>query len=139
MTTIREYAFGFCSSLTSVNIPDSVTYIEAYAFYSCSSLQRFSVDDQNPSYCSVDDVLFNKAMTTLIQYPAEKLDSNYSIPDSVTAIGASAFGFCSSLTSVSIPDGVTHIGSNAFSHCSSLTGVRIPSSVTYIGNYAFYG
>ena len=139
VTTIREYAFGFCSSLTSVNIPDSVTYIEAYAFYSCSSLQRFSVDDQNPSYCSVDDVLFNKAMTTLIQYPAGKPDSNYSIPDSVTAIGASAFGFCSSLTSVSIPDGVTHIGSNAFSHCSSLTGVRIPSSVTYIGNYAFYG
>jgi hypothetical protein len=58
--------------------------------------------------------LFNKAKTTLIQYPAGKPDTNYAIPNSVKSIGNSAFFGCSSLTSVTIPNSVTSIGSNAF-------------------------
>ena len=60
------------------------------------------------------------------------------IPDTVTTIGGSAFGFCGSLTSVTIPDGVTTIGIYAFRHCSSLESVTIGNSVTSIGNYAFW-
>lgn len=59
------------------------------------------------------------------------------IPDSVTSIGSSAFGWCKNLTSVTIPDSVTYTGISAFERCKNLTSVIIPDSVTYIDNGAF--
>jgi hypothetical protein len=67
--------------------------------------------------------LFNKAKTTLIQYPIGKTDANYTIPHSVTAIGERAFVYCIGLTSVTIPNSVTNIGVYAFAGCTGLTSV----------------
>ena len=93
VTTIRFEAFGGCSNLTSVTIPDSVTTIWATAFGGCSSLREF-----NGKYASedgrcliVDDTLNSFAPAGLTEY---------TIPDSVTTIGNYAFYSCSSLTSV---------------------------------------
>jgi hypothetical protein len=118
-------------------IPSSVTSIGDYAFSRCSSLTSIAVDSQNPAYSSVDGVLFNKDITHLVTYPPGKQKSTYTIPSSVISIGNSAFSDCSSLTSITIPSGVTSIGNDAFSYCSSLTSVTIPSSVTSIGDWAF--
>lgn len=59
------------------------------------------------------------------------------VPDTVTAIGASAFRDCRGLTSVVIPSGVTDIGQYAFNNCSGLTNVTIPGTVKRIGFGAF--
>ena len=74
-----------CSGLTSVTIPNSVTSIGDSAFYDCSGL------------------------------------TSITIPNGVTSIGNSAFSGCSGLTSVTIPNSVTSIGYLAFSGCSGLT------------------
>ena len=137
VTSIGNYAFFHCTSLTSVTIPDSVTSIGNYAFSFCDSLTSINVDQNSTKYCSVDGVLFNKDKTTLIQCPAGKTFTAYSIPDSVTSIGDYAFFYCTRLTSVIIPDSVTSIGNYAFYNCTSLTTVTIPNSVTTIGNQAF--
>ena len=55
----------------------------------------------------------------------------------VTAIGESAFSFCTSIKSVTIPEGVTSIEKNAFFGCTSLESVTIPNGVTSIGGAAF--
>jgi hypothetical protein len=94
------------------------------------------VDPNNPAYSSMNGVLFDKGQTTLIAYPGG-LAGNYTIPDSVTSIGDSAFYYCTKLTSVTIGNSVTSIGDYAFYYCR-LTSVTIPDSVTSIGDSAFY-
>ena len=65
--------------------------------------------------------------------------TSITIPNSVTAIGSTAFGDCTGLTSINIPNSVTTIGSDVFNGCTGLTSIDIPNSVTSIGYQAFYG
>jgi hypothetical protein len=85
------------------------------------------VDAANSVYSSLSGVLFDKAQTTLIQFPGGR-GGSYAIPSSVTSIGDSAFQDCTSLTSVTIPNSVTSIGNSAFGSCTNLT------SLTFLGN-----
>ena len=130
-----ECAFSNCKDLMSVTIPESVTSIGWYAFSSCSSLTSISVSENNPNYCSVDGILYDKAKTTIIRIPKAIL-GNVTIPNGVTRIERYAFWGCDSLTSITIPDSVTSIDDGAFS-CTSLTSITIPNSVTSIGSYVF--
>jgi hypothetical protein len=138
VTSIWYGAFEDCTSLTSITIPNSVTSIEMWAFSGCTSLTSIAVDSANPTYSSLDGVLFNKSQTTLIQCPGGKAGS-YSIPNSVTSIGRWAFDYCTSLTSITIPNSVTSIGGWAFSGCTSLTNITIPNGITNIEMSAFSG
>jgi len=137
VTSIGDKAFESCTSLTSVTIPNSVTSIGDRAFSYCSSLTAINVDTANTAYSSQDGVLYNKAKSTLIQYPGGKTGNPFTIPNSVTSIEHFAFYNCTNLTSVTIPNSVTSIGGCAFSSCSSLTSVTIPNSVTSIEGHAF--
>ena len=124
VTTIGNSAFSYCSSLTSVTIPNSVTTIGGYAFSSCGSLTSVTIPN---------------SVTTIGGYAFSSCGSltSVNIPNSVTTIEVYAFSGCISLTSVTIPNSVTTIGGWAFSDCSSLTSVTIPNSVTTIGSEAF--
>jgi len=138
VTSIGSGAFLGCTGLTSVTIPNSVTSIGGGAFSGCTGLIQIIVDSNNSKYTSLDGVLFNENRTSLIAYPNEK-STQYTIPNSVTSIGSSAFSGCTGLTSVTIPNSVTSIGQNAFSGCTGLTSITIPNSVTSIGYNAFFG
>ena len=134
--TIGQWAFAYCTGLTSVTIPYSVTTIGNSAFLACSNLTDIIVDSENPSYCSIDGILYDKEASVLINCPGKK-EGEPTIPGSVTVIGSNAFSFCAGLTSVTIPSSVKTIGNEAFSACTGLALVTIPNSVTIIGDYAF--
>jgi hypothetical protein len=139
VTGIGMEAFEGCTGLTSVTIPAGVTGIGAGAFSGCASLSAITVNAANTAYSSAGGVLFNKAQTTLVQYPAGHSGVSYTIPGSVASIRQDAFYGSSSLASVTIPAGVTSIGNYAFSTCPSLTSVSFGtgSNVASFGYYAF--
>jgi len=137
VTSIEREAFYACSSLTNIIIPYSVTYIGGNAFSYCRRFTDFTVDARNSAYASIDGVLFDKNIRTLIQFPVSKVITSYVIPSSVTVIGEMAFAACENLTSITIPSSVTSIRNNAFLQCYNLTSITIPSSVTSIGDRAF--
>jgi len=134
--TIGNRTFQGCSSLTTVTIPSSVTSIGNYAFDSCTSLTTIDVSAANMNYVSLDGVLYNKAITTLIQCPIRKA-GQFIIPQGVTTIGERACYLCQFLTSVTIPDSVTTIGIRSFAGCSNLMTVILPNRITSINDVAF--
>ena len=124
VTSIGNYAFSMCTSLSSVNIPEGVTSIGNYAFASCHALRSIDIPE---GVTSIGNYAFNTCNSL----------SSISIPEGVTSIGTNAFDTCSSLSSVNIPEGVTSIGDYAFNCCYPLTIINIPGSVTSIGTNAF--
>jgi len=135
--SIGETAFYDCDSLTNITIPSSVTSIGERAFFRCYHLTNIIVDNRNPAYASIDGVLFDKNIRTLITYPSGKNQRTYIIPSSVMTIGLFAFYDCDNLTSVTIPSSVTSIGEGAFHSSNNLTNITIPSSVTSLGRWVF--
>ena len=126
---IADSAFFGCSDLTSVTIPNSVTTIGDSSFSYCYNLSSINVDSNNPAYRSIDGNLYDKSAKTFIQYSIGKVETSFSIPDSVTTISVSAFSSCS-LTSVNTGNSVKTINENAFSSCKNLTSVTLGKSIT---------
>ena len=137
VTSIGYWGFGDCYRLTSVTIPASVTSLGEFAFGPCASLTAIDVDTNNPAYCSVAGVLFNKSKTTLVQFPAG-LAGSYTIPNGVTSIGDAAFYVCAGLTNITAPTSVTNIGEYGFAFCYALTGLCLPGNAPSLGGSAFY-
>ena len=148
MYTVKQIewiAFKDCSSLTKVTIPKTVIEIQHYAgwedcknpFDGCTSLECITVDDDNPSMCSVDGVLFSKDKTQLYSYPVGAKAVNYIVPDGVSFIGINAFKASPFLESVEMPNSVQRMAGGIFSNCKKLKSVRLSESITYIPAYLF--
>ena len=124
VTSIGDYAFALCESLTSITIPNSITSIGKAAFFCCTSLPSITIPN---SVTSIGEVAFQGCESLM----------SVVIPDSGVSIGMFAFSGCTSLPSITIPDSVTAIGMFAFEGCTSLTTVTIGGPDTSIGDLAF--
>lgn len=131
VTRIGDFAFEYCTGLTSVTIPDSVDVIDEHAFFGCTSLTTvtigsglkyimgpafngcpnltaFVVDPDNPEYISEDGLLFSRETKELQAYPAGK-QGPYTIPSDVTVMGGEfsnrVFAYSAGLTAIQVEAG----------------------------------
>jgi len=145
-------------AVTSIDIPASVTKINDNAFLGCLKVTSFNVDAENEHYKSVDGDIYTKDGKTLVKYAVGKEATEFTVPDSVTAIAPGAFWkgdfyrsddeterdeleewFRVKLEKVNFGANsrLTTIGDNAFATCTNLKSIEIPATVTSIGNSAF--
>ena len=112
VTGILYSGFYYCSKLTKVTIPESVTTIGGNAFRRCSSLTEIVIPE---GVTTIKEGTFElcSALTEIV------------IPEGVTTIGVNAFANCSALKEVTIPKSVKTVGSGAFSGCTAITTVNI--------------
>ena len=133
------------SDVTELTIPSTVTWIgmlgtnavDSPHFTASSGLTAIHISSDNPSFRSVDGVLFDKSGTTLLEYPCARRQTAYAIPDGVKTVRDLAFYQASCLQAVSFPDSLTAIGDSAFSGCAALNRADLPFRVTSIAGAAF--
>lgn len=107
LKTIDASAFYRCYALQEIRIPAGVSSIGANPFFRASGLQNIWVEEENAQFRDIDGVLFSKDGKTLLAYPEGREDTHYTVPDGVTAIADSAFGYHPSLRCITIPGSVT--------------------------------
>lgn len=123
VTSIGEMAFLGCTSLKSVKLSTGVAKIDKNAFGSCSALQEIQVAKDNPNFSSLNGVLYSKKQDTLVIYPAAKTDAAYTIPSGVTSVAMYAFSENPYLETLTIPNSLIKVGDSAFYNCKNLRAV----------------
>lgn len=154
VTVLHEYMLNCDEKLETVRIGASVTQIDGRSFYSCWNLRAILVDENNPSYCDVDGVLYTKDLTEVLCCPiahdqymrdlngykeevpaddaryaayAEKV-LTYRLPPQTTKVGMLAFNY-SKIETLYLPQGLKTIETMSFFHCEQLKTI-----VTYSGD-----
>lgn len=150
VSVINEYAFNCDERLEFIRIGESVTEIDGKSFYTCKNLQAIFVDENNPNYCDVDGVLYNKNMTEIICYPmnrdqylrdrygyeeelwpwseSDEYDQyvkdvrTYVLPSTVEKVGKLCFNY-TELVNVYLPEGVRTIETLGFFRATSLESI----------------
>ena len=125
VTKIGDYAFVYCSNITSIIIPNNITNIGNQAFEGCANLLSVTFGS---GVTNIGDQAFSRC---------ENL-TNIIIPNSVTSIGSLAFSRCTSFTNVTIPDNVVEMGNGVFLRCTNLSTVVLGNGVTSINESTFY-
>lgn len=115
VTAIDDYAFYYCTGLTSMVLPNTVTTIGQYAFAYCYSLTALSLPNSLTTIGSDAFINCNKL-------------ASISLPGSVSSIENFAFYYCTGLTSITslatVPPAVT--GNYAFNNVDKTIPVHVP-------------
>ena len=134
--SVQEEEFACAGKLTELTIPASMQKIGDFSF--CGQLKSILVENGNPSYKSVDGVLFSADGKTLVAYPPAKRDADYTIPSGVEQIGVCAFHSVQ-VTQITVPDSVEKIGRMGFGYSDGLKQVIFEGSAPQMGENVFEG
>ena len=128
VTSIGDGAFDGCTGLTSIEIPKSVTSIGDWAFDGCTGLTEIYYNAKTAE-CSGSTIFYNAG--------AAATGLKVIFGESVENIPAYLFHGCTGLNGVTIGSNVTSIGGYAFSGCTSLTEVYYNAKALECGDAVF--
>jgi hypothetical protein len=124
LSSIGNYAFFNCASLTQSSLPDGLVSIGNCAFEGCTNL---ALDSLPAGLRSIGFSAFSQCTNLALT----------SLPDGLCSIGRSAFSDCTSLALTSLPSGLSSIELMVFSGCTNLTHIFLPERLSSIGYAAF--
>ena len=149
VSTIDDYAFEDCVTITKVRIPDTITTIGWGAFAYCSMLDTVEIGENSRLKSIGSEAFYECTELTTINLPnsletigdsafALSFISTITIPDNVTSIGTECF-YDSNLHSITFGANsrLTNINERTFLNCEYMTSITIPSSITWIWERAF--
>ena len=135
VVALAPYAFEACYNLKSLYISAGTIYITAESFLNTNGLETIEVDEGNPYYKAIDNVLYLSVedVSALIYYCSGKTDTSFTVPDGVIYIGESSIhnGY---LEEIFISDTVTELGFGAIAYCNSLKKIHIGAGVSSLPN-----
>ncbi len=147
---ITNNVFGFCRSLKTIVLPDTVQYFEWQDLVVPSvrlgssdtnpmpSVAEIVVSETNPYYTVSDGLLYTKDMKTLVGCPPALGLTEVRISEQTETIGDYAFTVCYALETAVIPEQIQHICNGAFAGCTGLTKAELPESITLIAGDTFW-
>lgn len=121
---VGPYAFRSAFKENTVTIPASLSEIGEGAF-SNLFVSAINVAEGNPCYASVDGVLYDKEIATLICYPADKQDAVFEVPGTVTTVLRDAIETSNALERLVIPASVTLIEEGAVYWNYALSAIEV--------------
>lgn len=131
------YSIKDCGKLKKLIISKNITAIASTnSDPECNepvgwSLECFEVAEDNPTYCSVDGIIYNKAKTKVVWVP-KGIKGTVTLPNTVTELtnssrfGGTVFSGCKNLEGLIIPDSVKYIDERTMRDCPSLKTLKIP-------------
>lgn len=138
VTNIAERAFYGWQNITNVVIGSGLSSIGSGAFVACHSLVSFEIAPANARFSSLNGVIYDKAQSALIAYPAGRMGT-FNVPDGVIEIAEDAFVSNRFLPTITLPSSVRRIGPTAFASCIALTSVTNAAGLMDIDDEAFAG
>ena len=140
VTYIGEGAFNNCNLLTSITIPDKVTTIEAETFQNCSNITSVTIS-ANVAKIKKSAFLGCTKLTSvnisnLSAWLKIDFQSDYSNP---LYYAKKLYLNGSLVTDLIVPDSFKQINAYSFRNCTSLKSILIPNSITDIETSAFEG
>ena len=138
VTSIGEYAFSGCTSMTTVTIPSTIIQIRQSAFEDCSSLKGMYISNLK-AWCNVQIEGDNSNPLVYAKHlflNGEEI-VDVVIPNGITSLRGTFYG-CEGIKSVQFPKGFTNIGWSTFRN-TGLSNFEIPEGIDTIGDAAFYG
>ena len=150
VTGIDSFAFLISDNLTSVTLPNTITYIGARSFKECPKLKSIDLPESLESLgfeafasSGLESITIPNSVTKVDEYGrvfsfCENL-SEVVVSENLTSIENLFFEGCSSLKKIVLPNSITRIGRRAFAQCTSLDTLSIPSGVIVIDESAFEG
>ena len=125
---IGRGAFSYCVDLVRVSIGKGLSEFEASVFENCPRLSSITVDPENETYCSENNIVYSKDKTYLVLVAPAGVTDSFTIPDGIVSIGSDAFSNCTNLTSVTLPASLNDFDGSAFEGCSRLSAITLDSS-----------
>lgn len=137
LVQLGGFAFANSGLTDTITIPSSLTSFCGGAFASCHSLTDIVVEQGSNVYCDVDGVVYTLDGKMLVEYPAGKDCSDYTVIDGTEQIFEDAFYGSYNLNFVYLPQSLQEIQREAFYSVVNLYSIDIPDNVVQISNYAF--